>query len=113
MIISIDFHKVDKKLARYLRERIQKRSLKAKNITALLIAFEGVVLPDVPCIILEPTIDVNFEEVRRIIMSQDNMLWRSFLRLEFWIKINRVIGSEIDDEEKIKNELAKIISNFI
>lgn len=112
MLIQMDFSKVNRAVAEYLRGEIKKKAINRDGLLALLNAFEGIQFPGEMTAITEKT-DVNYEEIKEKMYSQNNSLSEAIARLEFWFSINRTIGNELSDEESIKNKAATILAHCL
>jgi hypothetical protein len=112
LLIDLDFSKLNRIVADYLREQVKKKSINRDGLLALTIAFEGIQIPCELTSITEKA-EVNYEEIKAKIYAQDSYLEKATATLDFWFSINKFIGNELDCEETIKKKAATIIANCI
>jgi hypothetical protein len=112
-VIQIDFSKVNRAVAEYLREEIKKKAINSDGLHALLLAFQGIQIPDKLAIITNKA-DVNFEEIKARLHEHNKDLWVAIARLEVWFSIKRIKGQEVGNEEEIiKNKAATILAHCL
>ena len=112
MLIQIDFSKLNRVLADYLREQKKKKAINSDGFIALLNAFQGIEFPNELTVITDKA-EVNHEEIKAKIYAQDKGLWVAMARLDVWFSIKRKIGHEIGNEGTIKNKAATILANCV
>lgn len=112
MLISIDFSKVNRAVADYLREQVKKKAINRDCLIALLNTFEEIQFPYELAIIADKK-EVNFEEIKAKIYVQDNSLCKAIARFEFWLSINKTIGNELKNEEILKAKVATILAHYV
>jgi hypothetical protein len=112
MLIQIDFSKVNRVVAEYLRGEIKKKAINRDSLIALLNAFEGIQFPGALTAITDKA-DVNYEEIKEKIYAHNDNLSKAIARLEFWFSINRTIGNELSNEETVKNKAATILAQCL
>ena len=111
MVIQIDFSKVNRTVAGYLREGIKSGAITRDCLVALLTAFEGVELPSGIEAITDK--EVRYRDIKEKVYVQDNSLWKVIARLEFWLQINDSIGNKIAHDEAIRTKAAVILGNYV
>ena len=112
MLIQIDFTKLNRALADYLREQKNKKAINSDGFIALLNAFQGIQFPNELTAITDKA-EVNYGEIKAKIYAHNKDLWVAMARLDAWFSIKRKIGHEIANEEAIKNKAATILANCI
>lgn len=112
MLIQIDFSKIDRTVAEYLRGEIKRKAINRDGLIALLNAFQGIQFPCELTAITDKA-DVNYEEIKSRIYAQDKKLWVAMARLDVWFSIKKQIGHEIASEETIKRKAATILFNCL
>jgi hypothetical protein len=110
-IVHIDFKKVDKKLAAYLIRRKQTRAIDPLTVTAILLAFEGIQLPD-KNLIEEKELKDTYSSVYKTVLSMHKkcQLWLTISNLDSCI---RFYGITKDKKESIRREHARILNIFM
>lgn len=111
-LIPMDFSKVNKPVAEYLRGEIKKKTRNKDGLHALLLAFQGIQFPRELSMITEKA-DVNFEDIK--VRTHDNniKLWIAIARLEVWFTAKRQSGHELGNEKTIKHKAATILANYV
>jgi hypothetical protein len=112
LLIQIDFSKIDRAVAEYLRGEIKKKAINRDGLIALLNAFQGIEFPRELTAITDKAA-VNYEEVKSRIYEKDKNLWVAMARLDVWFSIKKHIGHEIASEETIKCKAATILAHCL
>ena len=111
-IIYLDFRKIDKRVINYVKEKRRQDQISAGDAVTLLMVLEGVSLPTIPEIIIEPKEQVDYGKVYSTFIRQGNDLLSVFRKLDMGSNNYKIMYGENMETNIIKTELAKILVNF-
>ena len=111
MLIDMSRDNLDPRLYVYLEKRKRDGKINEGMLVALKEIFGNTKLPVGNLLQKEETRYVDFAEIeKRVMESKGNELWKSLMKLDFYIYLYKKTDEEV---EKLKNETALIMSAFI